>query len=185
MIDHPDAQQDAEMLDPVVKVFEYLADQVKKLEEKVASLESLVVDEIIGGVTKLYKTNMRTKGIEDLKGKYGDVFEPMKGDLEALEVGDIYEKLMDVLEDLQGADGYTDEVGDAKIKEIAGLLKSKFDKIKGIKEEGEAPAAVEVTTVGVTEGEPEAETEAVEADPVDETKAMIERMKKSGFRPDR
>lgn len=168
-----DRQQDAEMLDPIVRAFEYLADKFTSLEERLCSLEKIVHEEIIGGVTRLYNENLRAQTRGDLQSKYGELFDPMKDDLEALDLGDIYDKLVEVLDELRGMDGYSDEMGDAKIREIHGALKSKFDKIKGVKPEAAIEVAVE------TPAEEPAEEKKEETPEDDGVKKMLEKLKGS------
>ncbi len=163
---HEDLEQDKELIDPVVKVFEYVADRVQALCERVDKLEAIVYEEIIGGVTKLYKENLRGQTRGELESKYGELFGPMKEDLEAIDLGDIYEKLVDVLEELRGVEGYTEEMGDSRIREIHGQLKSKFDKIKGV----QPPKAIEVEVT--TEEPPKVEESEPEKEEDDITKMM-------------
>ena len=59
----------------VVQALELLAEKLDALEERVAKNESVLMDEIIGGITKLYDTNMRSNSVKEFRGKHGGLFE--------------------------------------------------------------------------------------------------------------
>ena len=110
---------------------------------------------------------MRVEGIKGLKGKYADLFGPHEGAFQELYGADVYEKLFDMIEELKGGEGFTDELGDGKIKEIAAQLQEKLSKVKGPE-----AAAVEVAT-----------EEPKEKDPMARMKAGIVKMKSRGRVP--
>lgn len=137
---HGDIDDDRAFLEPIVKALQLLT-------EKVEMLEKVVMDDIIGGVKSLYDENVRKTSIDELRGKYGSMFDPLEPAWKEMnEGGDLYEKLYEIVEKLRGEEGYTDEIGDEKIKDIAGKLGEKVKKISEIKPEGEK--IVEVQAIG-------------------------------------
>ena len=162
-------QEEQDPMAAIASVFELFASKLESLEERQTKLESVVVDEIIGGISNLYNDNMRVEGIKGLKGKYADLFGPHEGAFQELYGGDVYEKLFDMIEELKGGEGFTDELGDSKIKEIAGQLQEKLSKVKGSPE----AAAVEIKT----------EETPKEEDPMARMKAGILKMKGRGRVP--
>jgi hypothetical protein len=165
-------QEEQDPIAALAGVLELLASKLEALEERQTKLESVVVDEIIGGISGLYNDNMRLEGIKGLKGKYADLFGPHEGAFQELYGGDVYEKLFDMLEELKGGEGFTDELGDSKIKEIATQLQEKLSKVKGSEKPAE-PVAAEL----------EVKTEAKEPDPLEGVRQGIMKMKKRGRVP--
>jgi len=159
-------QEEQDPIAAIAAVMELFASKLEAIEERQAKLESVVVDEIIGGISNLYNDNMRVEGIKGLKGKYADLFGPHEGAFQELYGGDVYEKLFDMIEELKGGEGFTDELGDSKIKEIAAQLQKKISKVK---EQAPGAAVVEVKTE--------------EEDPMARMKAGIIRMKSRGRVP--
>jgi hypothetical protein len=147
---HPDEAQDEAMLEPFAKVLEILIDKVESLEERLAKNESLVIDDLFGGIQKMYDTNMRNKSIEEIKGKYGSMFEPHMGAIQELDPEtDLYGSLHDMLAPLRGGEGWDDEQEMGHVKSVADAIAQKIAKIKGESSEktDENPAglSVEVT----------------------------------------
>jgi hypothetical protein len=168
------------VLEQVVAAGEAQAAQLSALEERAQKLESLVMDEIIGGIKSLYDDNMRTTGIEGLKSKYTQ-FSPFEGDFKELTQQDIWSELYDALQ------GVKDEERDGLVGSIHDGLKSKFDKLKGV-----APATavqVAIKKESAPEGEsveappPEVkavETAAPEEDPLKAVVNSVKRLKGRG-----
>lgn len=156
-------------LDQVVTVLSVILEKVEALEERQSKLESVVCDEIIGGIDKLYQGNLRMDGIKGLRGKYSDLFGPMEGHFKELYSSDIYEKLYELLGEMKGQPDFTDEMGDAKIKEIAEQFKGKLGKVRG--EKAPEAAAVEVTKVEEPAPEPDAMAGVIDS---------VRKLKKSG-----
>lgn len=157
-----------EKLNPIITVIKQMLDKMGLMDEELDSLAKLVNEEIIGGITNLYNTKERLSGISGLSSKYGEMFSPYKDFYSELTDGsDIYEKLYDELSEVKkGSESWSDDDEMNKIKEIAEMLKGKFDKIRGV------PAATEIE-VEVTKEMPEVE-EKKEEDPLVE---RIRRMK--------
>lgn len=168
-----------ERIEALCAVVELMVEKLEALDGRMAKLESTVMDDIIGGVTKLYNENLRMENIEGLKGKYGELFGDMNETFGELYDADLWEKLQDLLDELreESGDEYNDEMGDAKIREIATQLAAKIAKVKGEEAEPEA----EVTVVAEGEAEPEApgEEEApAEEETGDEMNPIVESIKK-------
>lgn len=161
-------QEPADPMGQLAAVLDLLCSKLEALEERQSKLESVVVDEIIGGISNLYSDNMRVEGIKGLKGKYGDLFGQHEGAFKELYDGDVYEKLFDMIEEMKGGEGYTDEAGDSEIKKIAAQLGEKLAKVKGPE-----PAATAV----------EVKTEEVEPDPMEKIVSGIKKMKTRGKVP--
>jgi DNA repair ATPase RecN len=139
-MEHEDLSQDQaliiETLQPIVTVIQQMLDKMSAMDEEIDSLAKLVNEEIIGGITTLYKSKQRMSCITDLQGKYGELMGPYKDFYTEITDGDdIYEKLYEELEEYKEAseDGEVDDAKiDEKVKELAEILKSKFNKIKGL-----------------------------------------------------
>jgi hypothetical protein len=129
---HEDEAEDKEMLEPVLNVLEMLIQKVEELEDRLMKNESLVVDDLFGGIQKLYQGNLRTKGIGDLQSKYGHMFEPHMGAIKELEPeGDLYGSLYDMISQVRGSDDTFDDVRESEA--IGGVAKSLAEKIAKIK----------------------------------------------------
>lgn len=144
-----DEQQDLEFLKPFADCIEALISKVEELEERVAKTESLVIDDLFGGIQKLYDENVRGQGIDELKSKYGDLFNPHLDALKEIEPDtDVYGKLHDFMSTFKQSPDYSDEMGDTTMKDIASQLAAKIAEHKASK--GEAPVggeAVEATSI--------------------------------------
>ncbi|MFA5377264.1 MAG: hypothetical protein WC455_16055 [Dehalococcoidia bacterium] len=146
--------------------FQQVASLLEAFDGRIAILEDLINNKLIGGIRSLYEDNMRTTAISDLKGKYGSMFDPyMEPFNEMYPDQDLWAMLHDHLAKMKQEDGYTDEIGDMKIKEIADQLRGKVEKIRG-----PAVAKVEVAKKG-----PPAMTAEEEVDPMT---AIVDSVKK-------
>jgi hypothetical protein len=157
--DHGDAQQDQDMLAPVLKVLDIVIEKLEELEQRLEANEKLVVDDLFGGIDKMYKQNVRTQSIDGIKGKYGDMFAPHMDALKELAPDeDIFETLHDMLDPLRGSDGWDDEKEFGAVKGAADSIAQKIAKIKGGDKPAEESApdgvAVEITktSAGPIEG---------------------------------
>jgi len=152
--EHPDAAQDAEQLRPIVeglvKAVEMLANKIDQLEGGHGALEKLVVDDLIGSIHTMYKTNMRNGRIESLKSKYGEHLNDHFGALSHLvpEGTDHWGALHDMTEGMEG-----DEL-DNHVKGLAEGLKAKLGKVRGL------PSEVKVESAEVAPAAEEAPAEA-------------------------
>ena len=154
---HTDEPQDmdlitqvlGEQLGPIVTVIKQMLDKIESIEEELNGLEKVVNEEIIGGITKLYNEKERMSGISSLSEKYGSIMGPYKDFYSELTDGsDLYEKLYDELQEFKTSAPEADDAAvDAKVQELADLLKSKFEKIKGLGQDRTAPdVSIEVAT---------------------------------------
>jgi len=152
MADHPDAPQDQAMLEPFAQVLDIVISKLEELEQRIEANEKLVVDDLFGGIDRMYKSNLRAKSVDGLRGKYGPVFEPHMSALEELAPGeDIYEALHDMLDRLrgEGGEGFGEEQEADAVRGVADAIGAKIAKIKG-----PAAASVEVTTAEPVAEEP-------------------------------
>ena len=159
----------------LTKVVQMLMEWKERMDERTVKLEKVVMEEIVGGVEDLYKNNMHMKDLDDLKGKYGSLFEPHMGAISEMYPDvDLYEEL------LKEKEGYPDEEAfGGRMNEIAGALKAKLDKIRGVPEavpeeaalEGE-PEAVEAEEKATGKEEGTNEPESPEVDVVETIKRM-------------
>ena len=158
--------------DAVAAILEQMRAAQEAAEERLAKLESTVMDEIIGGITKLYDENTRFENIGGLKTKYSELFGDAEGAFKDLYDADLWEKLQDLIDELKGDEAYTDEMGDSKVQEIAAQLKAKLAKLRGEEAEPEGAAvAVEVEKSDEPEGD---------EDPMGPIVNKIKQMKGSG-----
>ena len=156
MPEHDDLQSDRTFLEPIVAALEMLASAVEEQAEKLASLEKIVMDDLIGGIKSVYDGNLRESGIGELKSKYADLFDPLQDDWRTMteSTDDIYSKLYDVVADLKKGEGYNDEMGDAEIRAIHSKLAGKISGLKGKPAEAqEAPKEEPIVEIEA-KGEP-------------------------------
>lgn len=143
--------------------FDQVAEVLKGLAAEMALIKETLFDKLIGGIQSLYNDNMRTTGIAGMKEKYGSLFDPyMDAFGEMFPGADLWSSLYDEQEGMRGGEGWSDEAGDARIKQRADELKSKVEKIRG-----PVAAKVEVATPAPV----------AEAD-VDPMTAIVDRVKK-------
>ncbi len=111
-----------------------LADKIETMDKMydalnshVDTLDKLINDDFIGGLSKMYDDNDREVGIRSLQDKYGEQVGPYEGALKAFNPDmDVWSDLHNSLKELKGQPGYTDEAGDAHIKAILDGLGSRF-----------------------------------------------------------
>ncbi len=139
-----------------------LVDAILHLAERLECLEKYVHEDFVGGIKKLYQSNVRNEGIEGLKGKYGDKLSRFEPAIKALfgEDYDTFGNLHDHLEGLKkSSDGWDDEKEGGAIEELLSRFGGAFKGTEEPKEEAmeeevkEAPEAVvvEETTKPVDE----------------------------------
>lgn len=148
---HSDESNDLDLiqqaLEPIVTVIQQILDKQAAMDDELDALCKLVNEEILGGITSLYKTHERASGISSLSEKYGPIMGKYKDFYSEMSDGkDIYEALWDELEELKSStENLDDSAVDAKVQELADLLKTKFEKVRGMKgDEPEVSIEVEV-----------------------------------------
>jgi len=164
------AEEPCDPIEELANAMDIIVTKVEALEERLGKTEEALFDKIIGGIRGLYDENVRATSISDLKGKYGSLFGPYEEGLGKLGTKDVYGALHEMLSKMKEDPGYTDEMGDSKIKEIAKQVADTFASLTG--------KPVEVETAKV---EPAAEEKPVEEeteeDPQAAIRAAVERMK--------
>lgn len=146
-------------IETLVQALEMLQARLDALEERLAKNESVLMDELIGGLTKLYQGNMRMQGVKGLRERHGGLFEKVLGPYtELYPEDDLFEKVYDLLEGAKGADSeWNDEKEMDSLKKLATAMMDKFKKI--------APKAEEVAV-------------QVELSPEEELGKLVEARKK-------
>lgn len=135
---HSDESADLDLiqqaLEPIVTVIKQMLDKIGAMDEEIDGLAKLVNEEIIGGITNLYNTKERMSGISSLSEKYGSLMGPYKDFYSEMTDGkDVYEALYDELDEFKKtAESVDDAQVDAKVAELANLLKGKFEKVRGM-----------------------------------------------------
>lgn len=173
MMPHSEVAEEGMFAD-LANLLQLIIDKLEGLEQRHAKLEGVVMDDIIGGISGLYKDNLRVENIGALRSKYGELFKDHEAAYKDLYDSDLWESLMDHLDGIRGEEGFDE---DATIKGLAEALKGKIEKLRG-----EKPAvAVEVTK---TEEKPAeaalekpAEAPAAEEDMMGPVVERIKRMK--------
>ncbi len=123
-------------------VIELMCSEIEAVQDQVSAIRKLVVDDFLGGLEGMYKTNVRKQGIGALKDKYGELFGPMESVLKSTDPDhDVYESLFDQQESMRGGEGYSDEAFDGKVKEWAMAIQAKIDELR---KSGEIPEDAEV-----------------------------------------
>lgn len=180
MADEEKKSDAAEELRPVVEgliqAVQVLAQKLDAVEGAHGMLEKLVVDDLIGGISSMYKANMKKGRIESLKSKYsGD----LQGHFDALahispEGTDHWGALHDMTE------GMDDTGLDDHVKNLASGLADKLGKIRG---KTDAPAAAEVSVEAPAAVETPAEPEGPPAKEKSQDEQIAEKLSKSkGFK---
>ena len=171
--DH-DADNIGEDIQNLAQAIALLCDKVETIDHMydalnshVDTLDKLINDDFIGGLTKMYDDNDTEMGIRSLQDKYGEQFGPYEAATKAFNPDfDMWSQMHQSLKGIKSQPGYTDEMGDAHIKSLLDGLTQRFGGVQaalsGIK--SAAPAAVEVTKVegAPVEGEAEESAEAPE-----------------------
>ncbi len=137
-----------EVLLPVCQKIDYL-------EEKLAMLEKVVMEELIGGIKGLYDKNMRSQRVEGLKSRFapelGEEYEGAFG--KVYPDKNLWEDIADHLESMKGNEGF-DEEGYGK--GLMGGIKAHLDKIREALPPGAAmKAEIESSPEPMAEENPE------------------------------
>jgi vacuolar-type H+-ATPase subunit I/STV1 len=120
------------------------------------------MEDLVGGITNLYKTNQRDSSIAGLKEKYGSLFDPHKDAIDAFYPGvDVYEHLQDLLEEMKGGEDFSEDAFDGTVRESVQELQDKIAKLTGKQDQNSGePVAVEVE-VEKTEEAPKEEDDQI------------------------
>jgi vacuolar-type H+-ATPase subunit I/STV1 len=159
---HPDAEQDIQQITPLIEAVQFLAAQMETMNERIEKIEKVVMEDLIGGITNLYKTNQRDSSIAGLKEKYGSLFDPHKDAIDAFYPGvDVYEHLQDLLEEMKGGEDFSEDAFDGTVRESVQELQDKIAKLTGKQDQNSGePVAVEVE-VEKTEEAPKEEEDNI------------------------
>lgn len=144
-----------------------MAEKLDELDEGYDKLQDVVMNEIIGGVEKLYQQNIHDTELEGLKSQYGSLFDPHMDTVKEIYPDmDLYEELLKEKAD------YPDGVGfDGRVNEVASMLKSKIDKIRGVSPAVDASLPVEAVA------EVPVEEPVVEVPVEDDIASVVKKMK--------
>ena len=161
--------------DPVADLaalVDVISSKVEELCGRMDKIEDFIENGLIGGLNSLVAEQEHAKSISGLKDKYGSLFPENYGGYLKDHLGDNYETALwdlihDHLEELKQGEGYTDEAGDASIKEIAENIGKRVSELTG------APASAEVEA-------PKEEPAATEEDPMAEVRSMISKFRNRG-----
>lgn len=133
-----------EKCEAIFGILDTLVMKLEEVEQKQEQLEKMIVNDLFGGIENLYKENQKSQGIADIKGKYGSMFEPFMSALNETDPGvDIYDKLHEVISEMRGSEGYTE---DSEKEKVGGFAKNIEDKLREMGKL-EPVASVEVTKV--------------------------------------
>jgi hypothetical protein len=124
----------------LASVCQMLLEKCEGLEKRLSQLETDFYQKVLGGIDGLYKENLRADGLKAFGDKHGPMFAPFADDFKRVFEKDLIPLVFDYLEELRGQDGYNDEMGDGKLKELA-------EQIRGRLAPKAPEAAVEVTSV--------------------------------------
>lgn len=126
----------------ICNLLEMLIDKIEEIDERTLKLEHAVIDDLFGGIERMYKDNLKVKGVGEIKAKYGEMFAPHLDTLKQTDPdSDIFELLHNQREEMRGADDYSDEMFDGK---VAGYAQAIAEKIAELKANGTIPADAEV-----------------------------------------
>lgn len=166
-------ESESNPMDELAEAVKYLCTEIDSVKDMVKTqtdahdaLKKLVMEELIGGLAEAYNSNKEAEEFEGFKGKHGGMFEPFAEKFKSTYGIDLLDRAFKHLRELQGEEGYSDEVGSSELEKIVNQIKERL----GFEE----PAAVEVAVEKPAEGEADEE-------PDDDTRAAwneIEAMKK-------
>lgn len=146
--DHGDESADRAMLEPVLKVLDIIIEKLEELEARIEANEKLVVDDLFGGIDRMYKNNLRTQSINGIQEKYGSLFDPHMDALKELAPDEnVFEALHEMLDPLRREEGWDDEKELGHVTGAAQAIADKIAKIRSTSTPEEKPAgvAVEIT----------------------------------------
>jgi hypothetical protein len=168
-------ESESNPMDDLAEAVKYLCGEIDSVKEMVKTqtdahdaLKKLVMEELIGGLAEAYNSNKEAEEFEGFKGKHGGMFEPFAEKFKSTYGVDLLDRAFKHLRELQGEEGYSDEVGSSELEKIVNQIKERL----GFEEPVAAVEAVKV--------EKPAEGEADE-EPDDDTRAAwneIEAMKR-------
>lgn len=151
--DMPQAESQDYDYSDLCKAIDMLVKMVEDHDEQISNLRKMVVDDLFGGIKGMYDEGVRTKGIDELRGKYEPLFKDHIEKLKGIEPDvdkDLFGKLYDQKSEMSGQEGFTDEAFDAKVNEYVPEIVAM---IKKLQDEGKIPKDAEVE---VEISEPEA-----------------------------
>ncbi len=121
-------QAESDPISVLAMVLEAALADIRSLREELDRVKTDFYEKVIGGIDEQYQAMTRADGLRGFGEKHGAMFAPYAEDFKRVFDGDLNEKAYEYLESLRGEEGYTDEVGEAKLAELAGQLKGKFTK---------------------------------------------------------
>lgn len=169
---HEDEAQDVELIREIVgeimrPVLELICAKIDEQAEGLSKLTSVVMDEIIGGVKKLYDSNQRRSKLESLRerlapelGEYEDGFKA------AYPNADLYEGVLSMLDERRGEEGFDEE---AALPDVVGKIRGLMDGIK------EKLGAKSIKGEIVAEGVPDSNAEDFLAQLAEDTRRRAKR----------
>jgi hypothetical protein len=166
-------ESESNPMDELAEAVKYLCTEIDSVKDMVKTqtdshdaLKKLVMEELIGGLAEAYNSNKEAEEFEGFKGKHGGMFEPFAEKFKSTYGVDLLDRAFKHLRELQGEEGFTDEIASSEFEKIVNQIKERL----GFEE----PAAVEVAVEKPAEGEADEE-------PDDDTRAAwneIEAMKR-------
>ena len=104
-------------------------------------LDKEIHEDFFGPIHEQYQASVRGKGIEDLKGRYGSMFDDdMVGALKGFGIDDVFGRLYDELEKLKGSEGWSPESEKSFIDGIHNQAMERIAMIRGKPKEPEKPS---------------------------------------------
>lgn len=152
-------EQDKEQLEPLIAIMESILNQVQILTERVDNNEKLLMDDVIGGITRTYQHQEKQYGLNDLSQKYGSKLDPYKDFYSELTGGN--DAIADLYEDIQEMKNKVEEWDDTKEGEFVNkALEQLENKLQSLSKFAKKPEVVE-TEIEV-KVEPEKEVSEVD-----------------------
>jgi hypothetical protein len=143
-IQQPVEEKVPELADVMQEILGILQDHEERLAKVCAAHEDLdkeIHEDFFGPIHEAHQSSVRTKGIEDLKGRYGSMWdEDTQGALKGFGVDDIYSSLYDELEKIKGEEGYGPEREKSFIEDIHNQAMGRIAQIRGKPKESEKKA---------------------------------------------
>jgi hypothetical protein len=140
-----------EQVPVLAAIIQALVGQLSEVDAHLSELDKEIHEQFFEPINQHYQDLTRSRGIDELKQKYGSKFNDLAEPLKAFGVDDVYSFLWEKLEKLKKEDGYTPDMGEASVDMFHKGALDRIGKIRGTPPEepsadaaDEKPAAVEV-----------------------------------------
>jgi hypothetical protein len=140
----------AEIMQQILGILQDHEDRISKVCAAHEDLDKEIHEDFFGPIHEQYQSSMRSKGIDDLKGRYGSTLGDISDDQwKGFGIEDVFSRIYDELEKLKGEEGWGPDKEKDWVSNIHDQAMDRIKKISGspmMKDEKPA-AAVEVKEI--------------------------------------